>query len=253
MQLLFIDESGTPTPVDKTAESPFFVLGGVIIPVIIPDESWHSLKDRLEKVKSEFDVKGEIKWRNFFRAKSRKSENFIGHLTAEKQEELRVRLFDILANCGFATTICVVADTAAAYAQPGIGTPDALYERAYKLMTERFQYYLQSIRANGIVVCDHRERKDDHRLREFHDNLLSGRHKSYSTYENLIEGLFIAPSHLSVGIQFADMVAGAALRKFKNNDGRFFDRISPTLRRSAQGEVEGYGLVWIPARKMTPC
>jgi len=245
MHILFIDESGTPSPVGRTDVSPFFVLGGIII----PDESWHVLKGRLEEVKREFGVNGEIKWRYFFMAKSKKHENSLDHLERERREELRARLFGILADRELITTIGVVADTTAAYTQPGINNPDELYERAYKLMTERFQYHLQELKANGIVVCDHRERGDDRRLREFHDNLLSGRHSAYSKYENLVEGLFIAPSHLSVGIQFADMAAGAILRFVKDDDRRFFDQISHTLRKSRKGEVDGYGLVWIPTKK----
>ena len=41
--------------------------------------------------------------------------------------------------------------------------------------------------------------------------------ENYSQFNNLIEGLFIAPSHLSVGIQFADLVAGAIFRKYEKN------------------------------------
>jgi len=252
MQLLFIDESGTPPPVEKTESSPFFVLGGVII----PDESWHALRDKMEQVKREFAVQGEIKWRNFFTPENRKkSKNSLEHLCNEEKDALRTRLFDTLVKSEFITTICVVVDTAAAYALAGVNSPDKLYERAYKKITERFQYYLQEVstvagkKVNGLVVCDHRNRDDDHRLREFHNNLLSGRHSACSNYRNLVEGVFIAPSHLSVGIQFADMVAGAVLRLVKNDDRRFYDRISRTFHTSEKGELDGYGLVWIPAKK----
>jgi len=253
MHLLFIDESGTPPPVNAPEKSPFFVLGGVVV----PDESWHGLKEKLEEVKREFDVQGEIKWRSFFWIEGKKKkEGALAHLDREKRELLRSRLFDILATQESITTICVVVDTAAAYMQPDINNPNELYERAYKIITERFQYHLQGIsdaagtKINGLVVCDNRNaHKDDSRLREFHDTLLSGSHKTYAKYKNLVEGLFIAPSHLSVGIQFADMVAGAVLRNIDKNDHQFFDRISHTLRKSKEGKVEGFGLVWIPTRK----
>ncbi len=62
----------------------------------------------------------------------------------------------------------------------------------------------------------------------------------------MIEGLFIAPSHYSVGIQFADLVAGAIYRRVEANDARFFDIIKPLIRSSAEGRLEGYGLVKIP-------
>jgi hypothetical protein len=45
----------------------------------------------------------------------------------------------------------------------------------------------------------------------------------------MIEGLFIAPSHLSVGIQFANMVAGAVFCAFRAQDKRFAVQIKPAL------------------------
>ena len=67
-----------------------------------------------------------------------------------------------------------------------------------------------------------------------------------SNYANLIEGLFIAPSHYSVGIQFADLVAGAVYRRVEANDARFFDVIKPLIRTGTNGKIEGYGIVKIP-------
>mgnify|MGYP000968965173 FL=1 len=62
----------------------------------------------------------------------------------------------------------------------------------------------------------------------------------------MIEGLFIAPSHLSVGIQFADMVAGAVFRAYKTDDKRFANQIRESFRASSGGKIEGYGLVKFP-------
>jgi hypothetical protein len=67
-----------------------------------------------------------------------------------------------------------------------------------------------------------------------------------SSYGNMVEGLFIAPSHLSVGIQFADMVAGAVFRAYKANDTRFADQIQESFRTSPAGVMEGFGLVKFP-------
>jgi hypothetical protein len=81
-----------------------------------------------------------------------------------------------------------------------------MYWLAYKQLTERFQYYLQDLSriighsVHGIVVCDNRGPKDDENLRDLHATLMSSSTENISRYENIIEGLFIAPSHLSVGI-----------------------------------------------------
>lgn len=55
-----------------------------------------------------------------------------------------------------------------------------------------------------------------------------------------------ALSHLSVGIQFADMVAGAVFRAFKAQDARFADQIKESFRTSPSGVIEGFGLVKLP-------
>lgn len=141
-----------------------------------------------------------------------------------------------------------------AYKLGYVNTADDLYWYSYKQLTERFQYYLQDLertvgqRVHGIIICDHRAPKDDERLRALHYQLLAGGKPTVSKFGNLIEGLFIAPSHLSVGVQFADMVAGAVFRRFKADDNRFFNQIETSFRRSPDGKREGYGLVKFPVK-----
>ncbi len=250
MQILFIDESGTPPPVANTESSPFFILGGVII----PEDSWHKIKKELDSIKKKFSINGEIKWRYFAPQNQHTKNNSLSHLTPEEKEKVRSNLFSVLVKYKSIRTICVITDTAKAYSLSYIKSPDDLYWYSYKQMTERFQYYLQDISSisghitNGIIVCDHRGPNDDKRLQELHSKLLLGDHCVYSNYNRLIEGLFIAPSHLSVGIQFADLIAGAVLRYIKSNDFRFFNQMQSTLRTSKDGKVEGYGLVNFPKK-----
>ena len=250
MHILFVDESGTPPPLNNVASSPFFVLGGVII----PEEFWHKIKIDLESIKEKFKIKGEIKWRYFYTPQNQVGkEHSLSHLAREEKEFVRSQLFEILRKYETIRTICIVSDVSKAYELTYIKTPDELYWYSYKYITERFQYYLQDIssisnhKINGIIVCDHRAPNNDKRLQELHAQLLLGHHNANSNYPNLIEGVFIAPSHLSVGIQLADLVAGAVLRSIKDNDKRFFDQMASTLRKSQKtGEVEGYGIVRFP-------
>jgi hypothetical protein len=249
MQILFIDESGTPPPTTKIETSPYFVLGGIII----PDEFWHRVKSDLDAAKREFGVTGEIKWRYF--SPDKRKPNALSHLDAEGKEARRSRLYAVVSRYKSIRTMSVVVDVHAAYALDYIRSPDALYWYAYKVMTERFQYHLQDIsrisgqRINGIIICDHRAPEDDRRLQELHGKLLAGGHNMQSSYANLVEGLFIAPSHLSVGIQFADMIAGAVLRHVKAKDDRFIKQIETTFRRSPEGRVSGFGLIQFPKKK----
>ena len=250
MQLLFVDESGTPPPPGKQAETPLFVLGGMVV----PEDFWLKLATDLRRLKEQFAIEGEIKWRYFAPQKAGSKSHSLTHLSPTQKEALRTKLYEIIASYKSIRLICVAANVQAAYSLPYIRNADDLYWYSYKQLTERFQYYLQDLertvgqRVNGIVVCDHRGPKDDTRLRELHQQLLLGKKANFSHFENLIEGLFIAPSHLSVGIQFADMVAGAVFRAYRANDQRYFKQIEMSFRRSPAGKLEGYGLVKFPNR-----
>jgi hypothetical protein len=247
MHLLFIDESGNPPPPGKAGPNNF-VLGGVII----PEEIWPKLSADLKRLKKEYRVTGEIKWR-YFIAGNRKPENSLIHLEPTKRDELRLQLFQALARYKSVKIISVIADIQRAYADPTIRDDSGLYQRAYKMLTERFQYFLQDLeresgqRINGIIVCDHRNNHQDDRLRALHQKLVNSEGIFTSTYANLIEGLFVAPSHYSVGIQFSDLVAGAVYRKYESNDERFYELIKPLIRTSNAGKIEGFGIVRIPA------
>ncbi len=165
MQILFIDESGTPPPVSSPDNSPYFVLGGVVI----PEDFWHRIRDDLQHIKNKFDVEGEIKWR-FFAPHSKA--NPLSHLEASQKEDFRSALFSILTKYKSVKLLSVICDAAHAYSKDYVNSPDDLYWYSYKVMTERFQYYLQDISKlsgqtiNGIVVCDHRAHDQDRRLKQ---------------------------------------------------------------------------------------
>ena len=62
----------------------------------------------------------------------------------------------------------------------------------------------------------------------------------------LVESLFFLPSHISIGVQLADIVAGAVWRKFEKNDDSYYNMFEPSQRRSASGIIEGYGIAKAP-------
>lgn len=247
MHILFVDESGSAPEADKATSQPFFVLGGIVI----PEDIWAKMAADLARVKEHYAIEGEIKWRNFAPEKGGKP-HALSHLSAEQKDLLRVGIYEVIRRYKSVRLICVVANTAKAFELGYIKSADDLYWYSYKILTERFQYYLQDLervvgqKLNGIVVCDHRGPKDDQRLRELHHKLVNSKSGVISSYGNMIEGLFIAPSHLSVGIQFADMVAGAVFRAFKAKDTRFADQIQDSFRTSPKGVMEGFGLVKFP-------
>ncbi len=247
MQLLFIDESGTIPPKNKIKDVNHFTLGGIVI----PSDLWHEVDKELAFLKNRFKIIDEIKWRYFAPGKQL---NSLSHLNADQKERLREDLYDLITKFKSVRLICAVVDVKSAYKYEYVNCENDLYWYAYKQITERFQYYLQDLsrnigsKINGIIICDHRQPKDDHQLRLLHQKLLTGSKKSFSTYQNLIEGVFLAPSHLSVGIQLADMVAGAVYRKFSRQDDRFFDLIKTSFRKNPGGKINGYGLIEWPKK-----
>lgn len=205
-------------------------------------------------LKAGFRVTGEIKWRYFAPEQPRAKPHSLSHLSPEQKEDFRTQLYALIERYRSIKLICVVTDVERAYELRYINSPDDLYWYSYKQLTERFQYYLQDLEraihqnVYGMVICDHRAPKDDERLRNLHYKLMTTRRESTSSYANFVEGLFIAPSHLSVGIQFADMIAGAVYRHYKANDPRFLNQIRGSFRTSPSGAVEGYGIVRFPSR-----
>ncbi|PWE13448.1 DUF3800 domain-containing protein [Alcaligenes faecalis] len=248
MQILFIDESGTPPPPDKISNAPIFVLGGIVI----PEDVWPKLSKDLAQIKAQGGIDGEIKWRYFAPSRTGAKPHPLSHMSAEQKEAIRTKLYELIGKYKSIRLICAVVNVRLAYELPYVNDADDLYWYSYKQITERFQYYLQDLekvvgsRIYGIIVCDNRAPKDDERLRELHHKLLTTQRTVTSNYSNLIEGLFIAPSHLSVGIQLADMVAGAVFRAKKVNDPRFFGQIRGSFRTSPVGRIEGYGVIKFP-------
>jgi hypothetical protein len=167
---------------------------------------------------------------------------------------VRKDLIKIITSEASIRTLACVCSAAAAYEMPGNNTQENIYHGTFKPVTERFQYYLQdlsrAVGANqlGIVVADHRGNQDDKRLRSHHQKLLHSTADYISKYRNLVEGLFLEPSNLSIGIQLADLVAGSVWRKFERGDNTWHDLIEPSIRRSPAGHVDGHGVIKYPKR-----
>lgn len=251
MYLYFIDESQTPPKPGQQGRPPYLVIAGVII----HEAQWHDISGELKalKAKPELNVRGEIKWR-YFGPTNADPQNTVAHLDQAARDAFRGAFYSIIAKRKAVKIICCVTSVAAAYAQPYVNEAEDLYLYTYKGVSERFQYFLQDMertvgsRQLGIMVADHRGKAQDDRLRSRHHALIDQNAPVFSTYANYVETLFLTPSHHSVGIQFADMVAGAIGRKFNSDDATYFDRIEPSFRRSAAGKVEGFGIVKFPTQ-----
>ena len=68
MHLLFIDESGSLTPIGKHSLEDKFVLGGIVI----SETTWFKVNNDFNILKKKYNITGEIKWRYFYIYKERK-------------------------------------------------------------------------------------------------------------------------------------------------------------------------------------
>lgn len=250
MYLCFIDESNTPPKPTARNPKPYFIIAGVII----HEAQWQSIATEIKNLKhhSDYRVNGkEIKWR-YFGAGNDDPDNSVRHLSQQQRDSFRSEMYRILTRRNSVKIVSCVASVAACYEQSYINNQDELYEYTYKTVSERFQYFLQDMSRAvgatqlGIVVADHQGKHQDERLRNRHHRLLETNSHFISNYQNFIETIFLTPSHLSVGIQFADMVAGAIGRKFNAGEDRFYLEIADSFRKSTRGQIDGYGLVKLP-------
>jgi hypothetical protein len=248
MHILFIDESGTP-PKPSVERPRYFVVGGIAI----PETAWHRIRDAMLGLKVRRKIRGELKWR-YFAPTNNDARNPMRNLDQAARDAIRVELYQLICSESSVRTMASICSAKAAYQMPSVTAQDDIYHLTYKTISERFQYYLQDLsslvgrKEFGIIVGDHRTSRDDTRLRRYHQMLLHSSVEFTSKYPNLIESLFLEPSNLSIGIQLADMVAGAAWRKFERNDDRWYSALEPSLRRSKSGRLDGYGIVKVPKR-----
>lgn len=246
MYLLFVDESGTP-PKPENATVSYFVMAGLVI----PEDRWMGMHQKLTGLKRSSHYFGEVKWR-YFAPKNDDADNPMRDWDQERRNDFREKVFSIVTGTRSCKIIACISESPTAYCLGNVNTQDDLYFRTYKPVTERFQYLLQDITRTsgrdsyGMIVADHRGRGDDDRMRHQHERLIRETGQYSSNYENFVEGLFFAPSHLSVGIQLVDMVAGAIWRAQTHSDLTWFDRLKPSFRASATGKIDGFGLARFP-------
>jgi Protein of unknown function (DUF3800) len=246
MYLLFVDESGTPPKPDH-GNTAYFVIAGLVI----PEDRWVGMSDKLSGLKRASAYHGEVKWR-FFAPNNTDIDNPMADWDQAKRNIFRDRIFSIITETKSCKIIACSSEAPTAYALGNVNTQEDLYFRTYKPVTERFQYLLQDITRTsgrdsyGLIVADHRGRGDDDRMRHQHERLVRESGQYSSNYGNFIEGLFFSPSHMSVGIQLVDMIAGAIWRAQSHNDRTWYDKLRPSFRSSPTGKIDGFGLARFP-------
>ncbi|MEM9212636.1 MAG: DUF3800 domain-containing protein [Pseudomonadota bacterium] len=243
-----MDESGTPAKPGRD-EPAYFVFGGIVV----PEEQWRGLRQKFIGLKRRSGYRGEVKWR-YFAPGNTQDQNPMRDWEQDRRDDFRAEILKIISSSRSVRLICGVCQCSLAYGSGVCRTQEDIYFGTYKVVTERFQYLLQDISresgrfTSGIIVSDHRNSHEDSRMREQHERLLRESNAFASTYEHFVESIFLSPSHMSIGIQLADIVAGAVWRFHEHNDARFIDPLRSSFRNSPAGKIDGYGLARFPKR-----
>ena len=184
MHLLFVDESG------KIDQGGLFALGGVAV----RDTSWPELRRLWQETLAAhaWPLDQEIKW----------------HLI--RKGEVPPRLADDLVAMLAAAPVTALRDaarqTAGTEAHPEFfATPEETYATGLMFLAERFHHLLEEEDDLGMIVVDSRFREEDARLRRFFADLTKDG-TPFMQLPRIVEGLFLGPSHYSIGLQCADLV-----------------------------------------------
>jgi hypothetical protein len=233
VHLLFLDESG------QLAERRFFALGGVAL----RDSDWHHLRDLWQSTLAAhgWPVEKEIKWH--------------GIRTGEAPPSLADAVVAALARSPLRCYVTLLDIELGLTAAPEFFASDEdTYATGLMFLAERFQLLLQAADDVGMIVVDSRFREDDVRLRRFFADLTADG-SPYSRLDRIVEGLFLGPSHYSIGLQCADLVCAitAAAERGNGQARGYLKTLLPRFAtHPATGALDGVGIKRFPEQARRP-
>ena len=227
MQLLFLDESGQ---IDKGG---LFALGGIAV----RDTAWSDLRGRWQETLDAhaWPLDKEIKW----------------HLIQKGgvPPALADAIFAMLAAAPVTAYVALLDQELGAKMFPEFfATPEDTYATGLMFLAERFHHLLDAEDDLGLIVIDSRFREDDARLRRFFADLTKDG-TPFMQLPRIVEGLFLGPSHYSVGLQCADLIVAMTANAERGPGiGRgYLKRVLPRFaRHPATGELDGVGIKRFP-------
>jgi hypothetical protein len=231
VRLLFLDESG------RLDQGGLFALGGIAV----RDAEWRDLREIWQRTLREhrWPLDREVKWH--------------GIRKGEVPPVLADAVFEALAGAPFiAYAVLMDLDRGPREFPPAthpfFRSPEDVYGTALMFLAERFHHLLREEDECGLIVVDSRFREDDMRLRRFFGELTE-EGTPYVKLERIVEGLFLGPSHYSIGLQCADLVvaATAAAERGVGQGAGYFRRLEPRFaRHPVRGDLRGVGLKRFP-------
>jgi hypothetical protein len=238
VHLLFLDESGK---LDDARG--LFALGGIAV----RDRDWPALRDLWLATLGahRWPLDREVKWH--------------GIRKGEVPDALADAVFAMLATAPLTAYVAVMdLERGPEEFPPGehrfFRSPEDVYATALMFLAERFHHMLAEEDDVGMIVVDSRFREEDTRLRRFFADLTEAG-TPYMKLGRIVEGLFLGPSHHSIGLQCADLVvaATAASERGIGQGGGYVKKLEPRFARHPQsGAIGGVGIKRFPDRGDRP-
>ena len=237
MYLLFLDESG------RLDQGGSFALGGIAV----RDSDWPTLRELWQQTlgAAEWPLDREVKWHGIRRG--------------EVPPALADDIYAALARAPLTAYVAVMDLERGPEIFPTtehsfFRSAEDVYATALMFLAERFQHLLAEADERGIIIVDSRFREEDSRLRRFFGDLQE-EGTPYMKLDRIVEGLFLGPSHYSIGLQCADLVvaATAAAERGVGLGSGYFKRLEPRFAtHPATGAIDGVGLKRFPDPEERP-
>ena len=227
MHLLFLDESG------QLSERKLFALGGIAL----RDSDWPLLRRMWQDTLAAhaWPAEREVKWH--------------GIRKGEVPPALADAIVETLARAPITCYVTLLDIELGLEKEPEFfATDEDTYATGLMFLAERFEHLLEAEDDLGLIVVDSRFREEDTRLRRFFADLQKDG-TPYSRLDRIVEGLFLGPSHYSIGLQCADLVVAitAAAERGGGQALGYLRKLMPGFAvHPRTGELEGVGIKRFP-------
>lgn len=236
MRVYYFDDSG-----DRSGDptKPYFALGGFGIEAARVPELGSKIRAVAERYGMPLGHPVELKFNQVGRSKDNKPRkpHWMIRAGLTDPNERRAFVYSALREAAQVPSVeflCVVVD------QRQLREEAHPLKEALTPLLERIQMNAKKHATHALVLMDE-EQADDKALREVMRN-----GSEFLKYDRILDTIAFIPSEESIGIQVADLAAGAISRYFNSNDPGYVRTFLRSTACSPSGDPNGYGIKVYP-------